>query len=362
MSNKEVLLYLNFLKLSYSTIYSIIKYVNPKELLETDKNKLDFLNDATVEKIFEKNNLEDFQHYKEQLIKQDIRVSSILDDSYPINLRNVESPPPILYYKGNLDVKDQYSISIVGSRKCSQYGIWATKHIVEGLKGLNIATVSGLALGIDTVCHKTSIDNSIRTIGVIGSSLDIIYPKSNRNLYEIMQKDHLIVSEYPLGTQPFHYNFPRRNRILAGLSKATLVVEAREKSGSLITANYAAEQGKYVFAIPGNINSAYSKGCNKLIMDGVMPVTKAEDIINYVGDLDDYVRRISTVNIDHLEFDSELEEEIYFLIRDFCPISVEKISFITKKPISEINMNITALELKEYIEMTDDQKYGIKGY
>ena len=153
--------------------------------------------------------------------------------------------------------------------KRQDYGKWACKSLSQGVGSSGITTVSGLAYGIDAMCHKSSLEVGARTIGIIGCGIDKIYPKQNRNLYERLAEEGLILSEFPLGTEPRSFNFPKRNRIISGISLATVVIEAKEKSGTMITTRCALEQGKDVFAVPGNINSIYSKGTNKLIQEGL---------------------------------------------------------------------------------------------
>ncbi|MDU2354720.1 MAG: DNA-processing protein DprA, partial [Anaerococcus sp.] len=225
-------------------------------------------------------NLEGFKHYNEKVNKFGYDYVTMLDEYYPHNLRYIEDRPALLFYKGNLDYeKDRNSIAFVGARKCTDYGKWACKNLTQGIANSGITTVSGLAYGIDAMCHKSTLEVSGRTIGVIGCGIDKIYPKQNRNLYEQLEERGLILSEFPLGTDPRSFNFPRRNRIISGISLATVVIEAKEKSGTMITTRCALDQGKEVFAIPGNINSIYSKGTNKLIQEGSKLITCADDIL-----------------------------------------------------------------------------------
>ena len=215
--------------------------------------------------------------------KKGFKVITIDSEEYPKQLRNIKDPPIVIYIKGNIVKSDEKAISIVGSRKCTVYGRSTAETFAKELASKNITIVSGLAMGIDTASHKGALAAKGRTIAVLGSGLDRIYPSCNKDLYREIAKSGAVISEFPLGTPPFSYNFPFRNRIISGLSIATLVVEAAEHSGSLITARLAAEQGREVFAIPGNITSNTSKGTNQLIKDGAIPVTDVNDILEYLG-------------------------------------------------------------------------------
>lgn len=200
------------------------------------------------------------------------------DKDYPEELKEIEAPPYGLFYKGNINILKDRKVAIVGSRSCSQYGLEITKLLTKELISFNITIVSGGAKGIDSCAHKTCIENSGKTIVVLGCGIDIIYPAMNKSLFNKVLKDGLIITEFAPGTKPLKYNFPRRNRIISGLSEIVMVTEASEKSGSLITAGIAAEQNKSVMAVPGSIFSKNSQGCNKLIRDGAQMFCDMEDL------------------------------------------------------------------------------------
>jgi DNA processing protein len=203
---------------------------------------------------------------------------------YPEKLRNIPDPPLILYVIGDTKSFNLPSISIVGSRKCTPYGKNIAYKFAKEFSSYSIPVVSGLALGIDSSAHRGAIDGNGKTIAVIGNGVDRVYPSSNRTLAKVISTSGAVISEFPLGMRPEKYNFPFRNRIISGISIATIVVEAAEKSGSLITARLAAEQGKDVFAVPGNITSKTSKGTNNLLKDGAIPITEVGDVISYIGE------------------------------------------------------------------------------
>lgn len=200
---------------------------------------------------------------------------------YPERLRNISSPPKQLYCLGNLELLNyKNNIAIIGSRDCSFYGERAAKDFAFNLAKNDVCIVSGLAKGIDSFSHIGTLNAKGKTIAVLGSGLDNIYPKENKKLFQdIIEKDGLVITEYPLGTLALKQNFPARNRIISGLSDAVLVIEARKNSGTNITVDFALEQGKDVFVIPGNIYSKTSDGTNYLITEGAIPVLNYKDII-----------------------------------------------------------------------------------
>ena len=203
------------------------------------------------------------------------------DAEYPASLRNLPDPPPFLYVKGELLQRDTDAIAIVGSRRATPYGLSATRRVTGGLGSAGLTVISGLARGIDSAAHRAAIEAGGRTIAVLGSGIDIVYPKENRRLFDqITGGCGAVVTEFPFGTAPHPWHFPVRNRIIAALSQAVVVVEAARDSGSLITANLAADMlGLPVGAVPGPITSAASDGCNDLIYDGASPVRGIEDVL-----------------------------------------------------------------------------------
>lgn len=216
----------------------------------------------------------------------EIKEIYINSGDYPERLRNIYYPPKKLYVLGNFKILKEKAIAIVGSRKATEYGKKVAFQISQELTKENINVVSGLAIGIDTYAHlgAISIQNQASTIAVLGSGIDEMYPKENTELArKIIQTGGCIVSEYPLGTKPNKINFPQRNRIISGLSDGVVVVEASEKSGSLITAEFGIEQGKEIFAVPGNIDTPLSKGTNQLIMDGAKIVLSSKDILEEIN-------------------------------------------------------------------------------
>jgi len=202
-----------------------------------------------------------------------------VDPAYPSRLREIDDAPPVLYVRGVLTPDDDWGVAVVGTRRATAYGRQATGELTRGLSAAGVTVVSGLARGVDTIAHRTAIDSGGRTIAVLANGLDTIYPPENRRLAEEIATQGALVADYPLGTKPRADFFPRRNRILSGLSLGTLVVEGDFKSGAMITAKYATEQNREVFAVPGSIFSPQSRGPLGLIRDGANPVSSAQDIL-----------------------------------------------------------------------------------
>ena len=210
------------------------------------------------------------------------KVVTLKDGDYPTRLKDIYDPPALLYLRGELRIEDELAVAIVGSRKTSAYGREVTEKIGEDLARHGVTVVSGMARGIDSVAHKGALQGGGRTIAVLGCGVDVIYPPENRNLfYQIIERG-AILSEFPMGSPPEGGHFPRRNRIISGLSIGVVIVQASAESGSLITAGYALEQGREVFAVPGNVGAEGSRGTNQLIKEGAKLVESSEDILEEI--------------------------------------------------------------------------------
>lgn len=216
----------------------------------------------------------------QRLRRAEVQVLTWEDVDYPANLREIDAPPPVLYIRGQLCAEDLMAVAIVGTRRASAYGREVAHMAATEFAHNNITVVSGLALGIDTVAHRAALDAGGRTIAVLGSGVDQVYPAQNRELANEIMTNGALVSEYPLGTRPEANNFPPRNRIISGLSRGIVIVEASQRSGALITAEFAAEQGREVFAVPGSILHPGSAGCNQLIRQGAAPFLSVNDVLD----------------------------------------------------------------------------------
>ncbi|WP_026585550.1 DNA-processing protein DprA [Bacillus sp. J33] len=216
-----------------------------------------------------------------QYSPNDIKIITLFDEEYPDLLKETYQPPWVIYAKGDVRLlKIGPHLAVVGSRQATEYGERVIQHLFPKLIETGIIIVSGLAAGIDGIAHREAIKHGGRTIGVIAGGLFHIYPQANQKLAYEMMENHLVVSEYPPNTRPSRWQFPMRNRIISGISRGTLIIQAKSKSGSLITANYAVQEGRDVFAVPGSVLSAYSAGSNELIQQGAKLVKTAEDILD----------------------------------------------------------------------------------
>jgi len=207
---------------------------------------------------------------------------TLKDDDYPKRLKDIYDPPALLYLRGELRRKDELAVAVVGSRKTSAYGREVTERIGRDLARHGVTVVSGMARGIDSVAHQGALQGGGRTIAVLGCGVDVIYPSENRNLFHQIIEQGAVLSEFPMGSPPEAGHFPRRNRIISGLSIGVVIVQASAESGSLITAGYALEQGREIFAVPGNIGAEGSRGTNRLIKEGAKLVESSEDILEEV--------------------------------------------------------------------------------
>ncbi len=273
------------------------------------------------------------------------RLVTYVSKEYPKSLFEIPDPPPFLYVKGDLR-SCELSIAIVGSRRATSYGLMTTGKLAEALASHGVCVVSGMARGVDTAAHKGALYAGGRSIGVLGCGVDKIYPPENHSLFEEMANKGCLVSEFPLGTMPLAENFPRRNRIISGLSRGVLVVEAAEKSGSLITAHYALEHGRDVFAVPGNISFATSRGCNRLIKQGAKLVDCVEDILE---ELPAYVRASADAPLFQpppRTFALTPKESVIYELLARSPLHIDDIISQTELTAGEVSSMLLHLELK----------------
>jgi len=321
------------------------EFNNTKELWENHKKaNVQLLKESKIINSFEeawRNKL--FTSEDNKKLINNLKIVTFYDEMYPKKLRNLEDAPTVLFYEGNINkLNENLSIAVVGSRKCTNYGINATKLITKELSVNNIIIVSGLAKGIDTYAHSTCVSNGGYTCGVLGCGIDVIYPKENKALYKAVASTGCIISEYPPGTMPYNFNFPERNRIISALSDVILVVEAGYKSGSLITASRALDQGKDVIVVPGSVFSEQSRGTNKLIKDGAYVFTAMEDIFDLIGIKNRSVGTNNSINI------SPKEERIFSILSS-DPIHIDDIIRITNVDIKQLYEVLFELQLKNAI-------------
>ena len=274
---------------------------------------------------------------------------TIKDDIYPQYLKEISNPPLKLYYKGNLNLlKEERLIAVVGTRNPSSYGKLSCEYMVKKMTEANIIIVSGFAKGIDSIAHRTSLLTGGKTIAVIASGLDIVYPASNLSLYREIEEKGLILSEYEAGVKPFKFNFPQRNRIIAGLSKGTIVVESKDRGGSLITADLALDFNRDVYAVPGDIFSEYSKGCNNLIRD-----SKAKSLSNINELLEDYSWEIEN----KINNNKYTKNQMLILNSLSSEKNLDNILIETKIEPTEILAELMALEIMGIIKSIAGGRY-----
>lgn len=288
----------------------------------------------------------------EQILKLmnrfEIKFVSILDDDFPESLKHIFNPPLYLFYRGKLRQSPEVkSIAIVGTRKPDNYGIMMTKKITEQLVSLDFTIVSGLAYGIDTQAHLTTVENGGRTIAVMGTGCDQIYPSKNTKLAERIMENGALISEFVPGSKPEKWNFPLRNRIISGLSDGTFVVQGEKSSGALLTAKFALDQNRDLFALPGDINRRVSQGPNYLIKLGAKIVTSYEDII------EEYKMILKQEGYSEPVL-NKIEGKVYRVIQENRPaINYDKLIMITGLSVSELSTALLNLELKNLIRVGD---------
>lgn len=293
----------------------------PKEIFECEKEQLkNVLEEAELQKLKESKKTGAAEREWEKLGKTEIRFLPYFHSDYPEKLKHIPDAPWGLYLLGRLPEKGQLSAAIVGARQCSEYGRFIAEKLGRTLGEAGIAVVSGMARGIDGISQTAALEAGGQSLAVLGCGADICYPRENRRLYERLREQGGILSEYLPGTQPIASLFPPRNRIISGLCDVLVVVEAKEKSGTLITVDMALEQGKEVLAVPGRMTDALSCGCNRLIKQGAGVLTKPEDIFQVL----DMEGRKNGESDRRFSFGTEKERRL-FNILDFSPKSLEEI-------------------------------------
>ncbi len=288
------------------------------------------------------------------LKNKDINLIFYLDENYPEKLKHYPDSPILLYAKGDMDLNAQRMVAIVGTRKVTSYGIMECERLVEELMQYNCTIVSGLAYGVDTTAHRKAVQLGIPTIGVLGNGMNGIYPATNRKLATSMLPNGGVLSEYPMDTPPDRENFPKRNRVIAGLSDVILVIESARKGGSMITAEYANNYNKDVFAIPGRSNDEFSEGCNHLIKAHKAHLCTSAEDISYImrWDKPEGGKQLQLI----IELDPE-EEPIVVLIKNNPNIGLDSLHYQSKVPLSNLTAILLNLEFKGVIKSLPGKKY-----
>lgn len=299
------------------------------------------LSKKIVDGLLEARKTLDLEAERRRLTERGFRFWTLDDPEYPARLKQIDSPPLVLYCWGELLAQDEIAAAIVGTRRATPYGRAAAAELAQGLAAAGVTIVSGMARGIDGVAHKAALEVGGRTIAVLGSGLDNLYPPEHRKLAGQIAESGAVLSDYPLGTRPESGNFPPRNRIISGLSLGVIVVEAADSSGALITANFAADHGRDVFAVPGRIHDRASRGANRLIASGAFPALSVDDVLEVLN-LDAIAR---TAPAQMALPEDEAERKVLQMLSSE-PLHIDEISARSDIPMAELNACLSMLELR----------------
>lgn len=362
MDKKDAYLWLKSIdKISNSIIDKILqnglKVEDILNLSDKEIYEMENINLNIKENIVKYKSLAYLDDIKEKLRHRDIKYVSIEDNHYPSKLKNIYNAPKLLYYKGNINLLNEgLSIAMVGSRKATAYGKHCATTISSKLSEMNINVVSGLATGIDSYSHMGCIKGGGKTVAVIGSSMDNILPRKNLYLSkEILENDGLIISEYGIDSKVYPSNYVHRNRIISGISDGVIVVEAAIKSGALITADFALEQGREVFSIPGSIHSAMSEGCHKIIKEGAKLVCSIEDILEEYKIINnknkENFKKYDNINLD------KKSRIIIDTIKNKGTLHIDEICDNTRMDIKYVNIILNELVLRDILVQINNNRY-----
>jgi DNA processing protein len=328
------------------------KFQNPQAIFDAQKDDLLEIKGIDNEIASAIKNYTQSKETEEKLKRAEqlgVKIVSYLDDDYPKNLKNISHAPPVLFMRGEIKPEDEKALAVIGTRTPTPYGRMVAEKFAGELGQIGITIVSGLARGIDVAAHIGALKVKARTIAVLGCGLDIYYPPENKIYYDQISQNGAVVSEFNLGTTPFAMNFPKRNRIISGLSLGVLAVEASEKSGVLNTVTWAIDQGREVFAVPGAINQRTSEGTNRLIKDGVKPVTSIDDICSELKIAFDRKEKRETPV-------SEIEQRILDIL-SAEPLYPDQIVESLNEKIEVLLPQLLSLEIKGLIKQLPGNKY-----
>ncbi|KMQ51095.1 DNA protecting protein DprA [Chitinispirillum alkaliphilum] len=340
------------------------QFSSPEAVFDTEVSVLRNMNiipQSCVEEIQNRDNL--FACAQAQLNKareEGVEVLTLKDPRYPIYLKEIFAPPPVLFAKGDISVLNLHAVAVVGTRTPSPYGKGVATALCSDIASRGLVIVSGMAKGVDTLAHRAALHSGAKTVAVLGSGIDIIYPRSNVELSEEIVRDGVLISEFPLGTAPEAFNFPRRNRIISGLAAGTVVVEAGARSGSLITAKYATDQNREVFAVPGPITSPLSEGTFDLLKSGAIPVRNALDIVESIRFISGE-KQLNSFSAREKSFDTRTflsdPEKLLYETLSFNPVRIDEIAERLNKGAAELFDGLLNLELKGLIRQIGGQQY-----
>lgn len=325
--------------------------------------KIPNIGQVIAQNIQDKSVLENAWKIIQEADKQEVELLFYTDKNYPNRLKQLYDSPVLLYYKGKADLNVQKTVAIVGTRQSTDYGKSVTEQIVSELSAFNPLIISGLAYGIDIIAHKACLKNNVPTIGVMASGIDLIYPYQHKNTSIQIQEMGGILTEQNFGTQPDQRFFPQRNRMIAGMSDVTIVVEAASKGGALITAEYANNYHRDVFAVPGQIGKSFSEGCNKLIKENKAQIyTSVKDIVETLNwDLEGHEKgKSKNVEIDLSKFTEE-ESAVMSLLHQKQQMHIDDIAWQSQIHVAKLSSLLLNLEFQGHIQSLVGKKYRIGG-
>ena len=310
------------------------------------------LSDKIIENLVSTRDQVDLDKIWDQIEATGISVLIQQDENYPKRLKELDQPPPLIYTQGEIIPDDEWSVAIVGTRRVTAYGRQVAEDIAGSLARNGLTIISGLARGVDSIAHQAALNAGGRTIAVLGSGLDRIYPPENRRLAEQIKASGVLISEYSPSTPPEASNFPQRNRLISGLSLAVIVVEAGIKSGALITANFAADQGREVFAVPGNITSPGSMGTNRLISNGAHPMLGADQVLEILE-----LGLVAEHRSARVALPSDALEAQLFETLGGEPLHIDEITNRTEIPVEKVTATLALMELKGMVRQVGGMQY-----
>ena len=328
--------------------------INPFELSIKELCTVNGIDKKSAEQIRKYSDFDFGIRELETTTQKGISIVSFWDDHYPMLLKKIYSPPVILYWKGQPLQYKEDAVAVVGTRRFTPYGKSVTQKLTSDLVSKNISIVSGLARGIDTIAHKAAVAGGGRTISVLGSGLDVIYPGENRKLVEEICEKGTLISEFSLGTKPDRGNFPQRNRVISGLAHATVVVEAGDRSGAILTALNAVDQNRDIFSVPGRITDKQSVGANRLIRNGAIPVYSGEEIIREINP-----RLFNPVKSVQKAISIELTDQERMIIQNLGhdPVHIDELANSVDMKITALLQILLKLELKNAVQQIGGKQF-----
>jgi DNA processing protein len=345
-------------------VRQVVSYCgSPEKVFKTPKGKLlkiPGVGQVTAEAILNGKPFEKAEKELKKAEKESVEILFFNDKKYPSRLKNIPDSPSLLYVKGNINFENPKTVAIVGTRQATAYGKECVERLVKELVPHDALVVSGLAYGIDIHAHKQALKNGLSTVGVMGSGMDVIYPAAHKETASKMLETGGIVTENIFGTKPDAHNFPERNRIIAGLSDALVVVEAAEKGGALITAEIANSYNKDVFAFPGNVGETYSSGCNNLIKSNKAHLLTSIKDLEYIMNWDAATAPKKTKpSISLAEFDESEQTVLKILIDKKAPVIIDELSWKSSIPVSQLAAVLLSLEFKGVLKSMPGKQYAL---